>query len=289
MIRGARVSGGFNRRRGGRLFPRRRAVYRAAIRQRDVVGKLAATWRVVWYVPVQGGKLLQLIASPAMRIVNGDRLFQLVANRRNWPCKVGVSAHESKGIHIAVKHRVEDHFGSDVDIRPLFFESDDGRHTVCLVAGNARLLVERHFDFVFCVESFYYLYARQGGKSLKVVMLPKEFVRVMGICLYPRREILDRYNLDVTGDDCVGELFKVKPLVWSAFQHSVVQVEPVYVEIHFHSDHINAKAGLPRPCAASAVPWRVDMNLLRGSARIVPNPAVRNKGANLKNQNEAKL
>ena len=209
-IRGARVSGGFRRSRGGRLFPRRRAVYRAAIRQRNVVGKLAATWRVVRYIPVQGGKLLQLIASPTMRVVNGDRLLQLVSNRRNRPREVGVSAHQSKGIHIAVKHRVENHFGSDVDIRSLFFKSDDGRHATRFVAGNARLFVERHSDFVFCVEPF-------------------------------------------------------------------------------HNDHINAKAGSPRPCAASAVPWRVDTNLLRGSARIVPNRGGGNKRANLNNQNEADL
>ena len=42
----------------------------------------------------------------------------------------------------------------------------------------------------------------------------------------------------------------------------------------------NAKAGLPRPCAASAVPWRVDMNLLRGSAHIVSNRIFRNKWGN---------
>jgi len=137
---------------------------------------------------------------------------------------------------------------------------------------------ERHPDLVFCVESLYYLYTRQGGKSLKVVVLAKELIGVVGICLYPCCEILDCYHLDVTGDDCVGELFKVKPLVSSAFQHSVVQVEPVYIETYFHSDHRNAKAGLPRPCAASTVPWRVDANLLKGSRTLYQIAASETRG-----------
>jgi hypothetical protein len=36
---------------------------------------------------------------------------------------------------------------------------------------------------------------------------------------------------------------------------------------------------LPRPCAASAVPWRVDVSPLTGSVRIVPNSAAWRKGA----------
>ena len=111
-------------------------------------------------------------------------------------------------------------------------------------------------------------------------MLPKEFVGIMWVCFYPCGEIFDCYNIGVSGNDCVGKFLKIKPLVWSAFQHPVVQVESVYVEIYFHSDQINAKAGLPRPCAASAVPWRVDVSPLTGSVRIVPNSAAwRKEGA----------
>ena len=266
--------------RGRWRSPCRRAVDRASIGQGDFVWQLATARHILRYIPVQGRKLLQLVASPAMRIVNGDRLLQFIANGRDWPCKVRVAAHQCKGVHIVVKHRIEDHFSCDVDIRPLFFKSDDGCHAVRLVAGNAWLLVERHLDLVLCVEALYDLYTRQGGKHLKVVVLPKELIGIMGECFNPCGEVFDCDNFDVAGDDCVGELFEVKPLVWSTFQHSVVQVEPVYVEIYFHGAHRNAKAGLPRPCAALAVPWRVDMNLLRGSARIVSNRIFRNKWGN---------
>ena len=65
----------------------------------------------------------------------------------------------------------------------------------------------------------------------------------------------------------------VKPFVGGAFQHPIEQVESVYIYVDFHDVRENAKAGLPRPCAASAVPWRVDDG-------IVPNLSAVRKGAN---------
>ncbi len=278
MAAGRRV-----RRRERRLRPRLRAVDRATIWQGYFIWQLATAWHVVRYVPVQGRKPLQFIASPAVRIVNGDRFLQFVANRRNRPCEIGVAAHQGKGINIVIKRRVKKHFGGYVDVGSFFFKLDDGSHTVCFVARNARLFEERHLDFVLCVESFYYLYAWQGRKSLEIVMLSKKFVGVVRVCLYSRGEILDGNDLDILGDKGVGKLFKVKPFVWSAFQHPIVQVEPVYVYVDSHIAHKNAKAELPRPCAASAVPWRVDVNLLTGSVGIIPNFVAGRKGAEFAN------
>ena len=273
MPKGALMSGFEKPPRGRRLCPRRRTVDRAAVGQGDFIRQLATAWHVMRYVSVQGRKPFQFVASPAVRIVNGHRLLQFVADRRNRPGEIGVATHKGKGINIVVKYRIKEHFGGYVDVRSLLFEFDDGSHAICFVARNARLFEERHLDFVLCVEALYYLYTRQGGKSFEIIVLSKKLVGVVWVCLYPRGEILDGDNLNVASDKCAGKLFKVKPFVGSAFQHSVVQVEPVYVYVYSHSVRKNAKAGLPRPCAASAVPWRVDVSPLTGSVRIVPNSA----------------
>ena len=134
--RWAKIRGAYRLSRRGRLRPRRRAVDRAAIRQSDFIWQLATAWHVLRYVLVQGRKPLQLIASPAMRVVNGHRLLQFVADRRNRPSEIGVATHKGKGINIVVKHCIKEHFGGYVDIGSLLFKFDDGSHAIYFIARN---------------------------------------------------------------------------------------------------------------------------------------------------------
>ncbi len=87
--------------------------------------------------------------------------------------------------------------------------------------------------------------------------------------LHPRRGAAD--SATVGQCDFIRHLTADRHVVRSAFQHPVEQIETVYMYIDFHIVFENAKAGSPRPCAASAVPWRVD-------ARSVPKPPSAHKG-----------
>lgn len=246
---------------------------RAAVGQRDLIWQLTAAGHVARYVLVKGGKLLQFITSPVVGVVNSDWFLQPVANRRDGTGEIGISAYQGKSIDAIDKHGIEKHFCSDVHVRSLLFKFDDRGHAICFVAGNAWLLEERHLDFVLCVKALDYFNFRKRGERLKIVVLAKKLVGIVRVRLYSCGEIFDRDNLNVAGDKCAGEFFKIKPFVRSAFQHPVEQVEAVDIYIDFHGVSENAKAGLPRPCAASAVPWRVDVG-------IVPKSLSVRKGAN---------
>lgn len=256
-----------------RSRPRGRAVDRAAVGQRDLIWQLTAAGHVARYVLVKGGKLLQFITSPVVGVVNSDWFLQPVANRRDGAGEIGISAYQGKSIDAIDKHGIEKHFCGDVHVRSLLFKFDDRGHAICFVAGNAWLLEERHLDFVLCVKALDYFNFRKRGERLKIVVLAKKLVGIVGVRLYSCGEIFDRDDLNVAGDKCAGEFFKIKPFVRSAFQHAVEQVESVDIYIDFHGVSENAKAGLPRPCAASAVPWRVDVG-------IVPKSLSVRKGAN---------
>ena len=260
--------------------PCRRTADCAAIGQRYLVRQLATPWRVLRNVPVQRCKLLQFIASAAMWVVNRNWLLQLVSDCRDGSSEVGIAADQCKRIDIIVKHCVEDHFSGYVDIGSFLFEFDDRSHAIRFVAGDARFFEEGHLDLVLCVKAFDYLNSWQSRESFKVVVLSKKLVVVVRECLYSRGEIFYRNDLDVVGDNCIGELLKIKPFVGSAFQHPVEQVKTVYVYVNFHCVLENAKAGLPRPCAASAVPWRVDVG-------IIPNISVARKGAKSESERSA--
>ena len=271
MRRGARESTFFARHVRGGLHPRRGAADCATVGQCDFIRHLTADRHVVRYVLVKGGKLLQFITSPAMGVVNSDWFLQPVANCRDRSGEIGIAAHQGKSINAIVQHGIEKHLCCYVHIRSLLFKLDDRGHAIGFVAGNARLLKERHLDFVFCVKALYYFNFRKRGERLKIVVLAKKLVGIVRVGLYSCGEIFDRDDLNVAGDKCAGEFFKIKPFVRSAFQHPVEQIETVYIYIDFHIVFENAKAGSPRPCAASAVPWRVD-------ARSVPKPPSARKG-----------
>ena len=103
MIRGTRVSGGFRRSRGGRLFPRRRAVDRAAMRSdRNHFRQLALRREIAWNVLVVSGHCTKFFAGSLVGIEHYDglaRAFLEIVERRN---EVGVSRYEHDAVEVGL-------------------------------------------------------------------------------------------------------------------------------------------------------------------------------------------
>ena len=91
MMRGARVSGGFSRSRGWRLFPRRRAMDRAAIGKWNIVWQLVSCRKVRRNVSAVGGMKTK-VGSALVRIEYQNPLFEFVTNEIKRSNKVCIAA-----------------------------------------------------------------------------------------------------------------------------------------------------------------------------------------------------
>ena len=259
------------------LRPRRRAMDRAAIGNRHIIWQLTPCGKVAGDVSIQRRIAFQFIACALMRVVNCNRPFEAIANRRNWAREVGISAYKGKCVYFVFKRCVKNHLRSNVDIGAFFFKLYYGGHAIAFRARNTWFLVERHFYLVLGVETFDDFDTWQCGKSLNVEVLAKEFVRIWRIRFYGCGKILYGDDFYIVGNHAVREFLKIKPLIRRAFQHSVVKIEPIDIDIYFHRLE-NAKAGLspglapPQQCLGG---WL---------ERIVPNIFLGHNGVRRRNR-----
>ena len=298
MIRGARVSGGSRRRRGGRLFPRRRTVYRAAMRPDwNHFGELAFRRKVAGDVPALCGVEAEVCRALA-RIENDCPPLEFVAHEVERRNEIRIAGDYDKGIG-GVCVGVAEKRGGEIYVRPLLF---DLYHMDKAVFG-CRTFLTSGIDrwnpcLVLVVVALDDIHAAVRNEGLKVDVLAFNRRGVVRICLGTGREVLDGCKFVVfvkvgMGEHGSDECGDVKPFAsGESAQQSVVEIAAVDVGYRFHSfpiKKIGPQTLRPKTLFRVGRTLRLDMNLLTGSARIVPNPAVRNKGANLNNQNEAKL
>ena len=295
MIRAADAAGGFNRRRGGRLFPRRRTVDRAAMRpDGDYLGQLAFRRKVAGNVPALCGVEAEVCRALA-RIENDCPPLEFVAHEVERRDEIRIAGDYDKGIG-GVCVGVAEKRGGEIYVRPLLF---DLYHMDKAVFG-CRTFLTSGIDrwnpcLVLVVVALDDIHAAVRNEGLKVDVLAFNRRGVVRICLGTGREVLDggkfvvfvKVGMGEHGSDECGD---VKPFAsGESAQQSVVEIAAVDVGYRFHSfpiKKIGPQTLRPKTLFRVGRTLRLDMNLLRGSTRIVPNSGFGNKGTNLKNQNE---
>ena len=288
------------RRRGRWLRPRLRAVDRAAMRpDRDYVWQLALRWKVAGDIGIVGLWKYGIMGLWDYGI--GSRRFQfqnsIMVHFHN--CTISRSISPAACGYDACCKYTRQFFGfvnewtklADLNIfgLPDYLEPNAGLGK--LFHGNFELMDKILARFGFCC--FCIIRCNASGSTEQLVCktaAADSLLRQRSAYLYTACSKF--YNSILKFVFChASALLQSHNSTISYFHNftisqfiTIVQVEPVYVYVDSHIAHKNAKAELPRPCAASAVPWRVDVNLLTGSVSIVPNFVAGRKGefANLR-------
>ena len=177
----------------------------------DFIRKLAGRCEIFGDLFVVVGVIRQ-IGFVRTRIEDDDLFLQFIANPVKRTDVVRVSTDQHEGFR-AVLECVENHFGGKVDVCALFFKSIDAQHAVPRVfAGTAGVKDRREPFLAVLVISFNDAYARVRRKSLKIDILPLNWLRIVRMCLDARSEVLDGNDLVVASHEGVCELLKIKPL-----------------------------------------------------------------------------
>ena len=294
MMRGARVSGGFNRRRCGWLFPRRRAVYRAAMRpDGNHFGQLALRRKVAGDVPALCGVEAEVCRALA-RIENDCPPLEFVAHEVERRNEIRIAGDYDKGIG-GVCVGVAEKRGGEIYVRPLLF---DLYHMDKAVFG-CRTFLTSGIDrwnpcLVLVVVALDDIHAAVRNEGLKVDVLAFNRRGVVRICLGTGREVLDGRKFVVfvkvgMGEHGSDECGDVKPFAsGESAQQSVVEIAAIDVGYRFHSfpiKKIGPQTLRPKTLFRVGRTLRLDMNLLTGSAHIVPNRGGEDKGADFRNFN----
>ena len=277
-------------RRGG--GPRRRAVDRAAVRSYwNDVGKLALRRKVPRDVPAICGMEAK-VCRTLTRIEHDGLPLEFVPYKVERCNKVGISRDDDKRIgYVCVG--VAEKRCRKIDIRSLFFNL---YHVNKSIWGCRAFLAPGIYGwnpcFVLVVVAFNNIYSAMRVDGLKVDVLPFDRCWIVGICLGSGGEVLDRYEFMVrvefgVGKHCMYKPCEIEPLASrEPAQQSMVEVAAVDVGycLHLHSMKKRGSQTLrSKTLFRVGRALRLDVNPLKGSARIVANRAVRNKRANLKN------
>ena len=287
MIRGAGVSGGFSRSRGGRLLPRLRAVDRATVRpDGNHFGQLALRRKVAGNVPAMCGMEAE-VCRALSRIEHDCASLEFVAHEVERRNEIRIAGDYDKGIG-GVCVGVAEKRGREIYIRPLLFDLYHMDKAVCgcrtfLTSGingwNPRL--------VLVVVALDDINAAMRDEGLKVDVLAFNRCGVVRICLGAGREVLDGCEFVVfvkmgMGEHGFDKRSDVKPFAGGeSAQQSVVEIAAVDVGYRFHSfpiKKIGPQTLRPKTLFRVGRTLRLDMNLLTGSTHIVPNRGGGNKG-----------
>jgi len=303
MIRGAGVSGGFSRSRGGRLLPRLRAVDRATVRpDGNHFGQLALRRKVAGNIGIVG-----LWKYGIMRLWDygiGSRRFQfqnsVMVHFHN--CTISQSISPAACGYDACCKYTRQFFGfvnewtklADLNIfgLPDYLEPNAGLRK--LFHGNFELMDKILARFGFCC--FCIIRCNASGSTEQLVCktaAADSLLRQRSAYLYTACSKF--YNSILKFVFChASALLQSHNSTISYFHNftisqfiTVVQVESVDVGYRFHSfpiKKIGPQTLRPKTLFRVGRTLRLDMNLLRGSVHIVPNRGFLGKGADLKNQ-----
>ncbi len=260
--------------RGCGRGPCRRSVYRSTVRtDGDDVGKLALRRKVAGDVGIVGS-VVAYVRKSLVRIEHKYLLAELSSNQVKRCYEVGIAADESNGINVVSK-RIIEHVGRDIDIRPFLFQFDDVHSAVGgLIAIPAFTTDRRHPNLVSVVISFDDFKALDFRECTKVDSLAFNSFGVVWICSDTCGVEFDRAKYMVASYQCPRERKRVKPFcAMIVAEKPIVKVSPINVDVCFHL----FKMLRPRPFRIGASPRigrasRSDVNLLRGSMGIIPNP-----------------
>ena len=252
MMRGAGVSGGFSRSRGGRLFPRRRAVDRAAMRSDgNNFRQLALRREIAWNVRVVGSRSLKMVGHGFAWIEYKHRFPKFAAERLNRPSLIGIAGYQNKAFGIGA-HGIDKGGNSKVYVRTFLLKLNDMRHSGNGFFASFALFVDMGKPCLFlAVKSFDDFHSAKGRECLEIYLLAFLGGYVMRICADTSREILYGEDFMFFLEHCVGKCAKVEPFTaLRSSQQAIVEIVAVYV---------NSRAS------------RVEYNPLTGSVGIIPN------------------
>ena len=272
-----------------RLRPRRRAVDRTAMcPDGDYLWKLAFRWKVTGDVPALCGVKTE-VCRALTRIEHNCPPLEFVAHKVERRNEIRITGDNDKsigGICIGIAEKR----CREIYVRPFLFDlyhmdkTFYGRGTFLasgIDGGNPRL--------VLVVVAFDDIHAAMRDEGLKVDVLTFNRSGIVRRCLGSGGEVLDGYKFVICvkmgmGEHGVDKRGDVKPFAeGESAQQSVVEITTVNVGDCFHLRFIKKRGPQtlrPKTLFRVGRTLRLDMNLLRGSAHIVPNCIARNKWGN---------
>ena len=168
MMRGARVSGGFRRRRDGRLFPRRRAVDRAVVRpDGNYLGQLALSRKVAGNVRVVCRCPLKMVGDGFAGIEYKYGFLELAAESVNRSRLIGIACYQSKAVSVR-PHGIDKGGYRKVHVGTFLFEFHNMRHPgKGFFAGLAFAVDMGKPCFLLAVEPFDDFHPTKCGECLE--------------------------------------------------------------------------------------------------------------------------
>ena len=278
--------------RGRWRSPCRWTVDRAPVRPNgNNLGKLALRRKVTGDAPAIGG--METEVSRALAWIEHDcSSLEFVSYKIERSDEVRIAGDNGKSIGGICIGIVEKRCG-EIDVRPLLFHLYHVDKSICgCRAVLASCVNGRNPRLVLVVVSFDDIYAAMRNDGLKIDVLAFNRSGVVRICLGSGYKVLYccefvAYVKIGMGKHGVDERGDVKPLaVWPPAQQPVIEIATVYICYRFHLPSIKkigSQTLRSKTLFRVGRALRLDVNPLKGSALIVPNRAVRNKRANLKN------
>ena len=266
------------------LRPRRRTVDRASVRPDGYdVGELALRRKVAGDVRVIGSVIAD-IRKAFVRVKHKYLLAKLSPNQFEGSDEIRIAADERNSINV-IRECVVKHVRRDVYVRPLLFKLDDAHFAVGGLLAITACVVDRwHPNLVPIVIPLDDFKTLDFGECAQVDSLAFNGLGVVRISADSGGVELDRSKRMVASYQCPRERQRIKPFRGRvAAKKPIVQISRIDIDVRFHF----CKMLRPRPFRIGASPRigrasRSDMNLLRGSVRIVPNRADIDKGVKIR-------
>ena len=256
----------------------------------DYLRKLALRRKVSGDIPAICSVEAEVCRTLA-RIEHDNLSLEFVAHKVERRDEIRIAGNDDKcvgGVCVGIAEKR----GGEIDVCSLLF---DLYHMDKAVCGCGTVLTSGIDGWnpclVLVVVAFDYVYVAMRNNGLKIDVLAFNRCRIVRICLGSGYEVLDGCEFVVcvkfrTCEHGMDKRGDVKPFAGCASaQQPMVEIAAIDVCYRFHL-HSVKKIG-PQTLRSKTLyrvgrALRLDMNLLRGSARIVPNRAARNKWANLK-------
>ena len=231
--------------------PCRRAVDGTAIARPKRIRKSASITKARWNVLVERRISPKFVADASLRVEDKNRNLYVIADSLHYRSEIGVARNEDKRF-CASFIRIAKYCICDVNIRHLLHDAAHLYASIVpfSVAGHAGFTDGGEEFGLFAVATFDDFDARAIGKCVEILPLPLGMTLVGGLVDYARRKVLDGGNYMVLAEKFFRELFKVKPLVDTATELSIVEIASVDVDYCcFHSQPLKVQGpeSLPAP------------------------------------------
>ena len=219
----------------------------------------------------------KFVADAPLRVKDKDRNLDVIADGLHYGSEISVARNKNERFGASFI-RIAKHSICDVYIRHLL------RDTAYLYAPIIALSVARYAGFadggeefgLFAVATFDDFDARAVGKCVEILPLPLGTTLIDGLVDYARCKVFDGVDDVIWTEKFFRELFKVKPLVDTATELSVIEVASVNVDYcFFHSQTLKVQGpeSLPAPRRLPES-RRVKRPVIGGTWNYTKSPAV---------------